>query len=138
MIDPQTNPLGLDSSDPNASDDILTINQLHLPVDKPAIIHLSSKDVLHSFGLPEMRVKQDIIPGLSIPTWFVPAMTTKEFQSIKGDSTITFEIACAQLCGLGHYRMRGFLTVETQAEFEAWLVEQGPFLIDDEDDGGEW
>lgn len=138
LVNAQTNPLGLDSSDPNAADDILTINQLHLPVDKPAIIYLSSKDVLHSFGLPEMRVKQDVIPGLNIPAWFVPVLTTAEYRSIKGDPAINYEIACAQLCGLGHYRMRGFMTIETQAEFEAWLVDQGPFLIDDDDDWGDW
>lgn len=138
LVDSQTNPLGLDSSDPNAADDIHTINQLHLPVDKPAIIYLSSKDVLHSFGLPEMRVKQDVIPGLNIPAWFVPVLTTADYRILKGDPNINYEIACAQLCGLGHYRMRGFLTIETEAEFEAWLVDQGPFLIEGEDEWDDW
>ncbi len=66
------NPLGLDRSDPNAKDDITTINQLNLPVDRPVLVHLSSKDVIHSFGLYEMRVKQDAIPGMTIPVWFIP------------------------------------------------------------------
>lgn len=112
LLNAETNPLGLDRSDPYAVDDITTINQLHLPVNKPVIIHLTSKDVIHSFALPIMRVKQDAIPGMSIPVWFEPNKT--------GES----EIACAQLCGLGHYRMRGFLTVETQEEFDAWLAEE--------------
>lgn len=108
----QSNPVGLDPSDPNGKDDVTTINQLHLPVGKPAIIHLTSRDVMHSFSLPVMRVKQDVIPGLSIPTWFTPTKTGQ------------FEIACAQLCGLGHYRMKGFLTIHTQEEFDRWLNEQ--------------
>lgn len=111
-FDRQSNPLGLDPSDPNGKDDVTTINQLHLPVGRPAIIHLTSKDVIHSFSLPVMRVKQDVIPGLSIPTWFIPTKTGQ------------FEIACAQLCGLGHYRMKGFLTIHSQEEFDQWLSEQ--------------
>jgi len=106
------NPLGLDRSDPNAKDDIATINQLNLPVDRTVLIHLSSKDVIHSFGLYEMRIKQDAIPGMEIPVWFVPTRP--------GD----YEITCSQLCGLGHYRMRGFLTVQTQAAFDAWMADQ--------------
>lgn len=127
LVNAETNPLGLDSSDPFAADDIATINQLHLPVDKPVIIHLSSKDVIHSFALQEMRVKQDAIPGFSIPVWFVPTLTTVEYRKIKEDPEVNFEISCAQLCGLGHYRMRGFLTIEAQDEFDAWLADQYPF-----------
>lgn len=108
----QDNPLGLDRSDPNAMDDIFTINQLNLPVGKPVIVHLTSKDVIHSFGIPLMRVKQDAIPGVSIPLWFTPTQTGN------------FEIACSQLCGLGHYRMRGFVTVQTEEEYEAWVNEE--------------
>lgn len=66
------NPLGLDTADTNAKDDITTINQLYLPVDKPVIVRLSSKDVVHGFSIPEMRVKQDAIPGEVIPVWFIP------------------------------------------------------------------
>ena len=80
LLDEETNPLGLDRSDPAAKDDITTINQIHLPVNKPAIIHLSSKDVIHSFNLPNMRIKQDAIPGLSIPVWFIPTITTAEMR----------------------------------------------------------
>jgi len=134
LIDLQTNPVGLDRDDPAAADDVTTINQLHLPVDKPAVIHLTSKDVIHSFGIPHMRVKQDAIPGLSIPTWFVPTRTTAELRESTGDPDFQFEIACAQLCGLGHATMRGFLTVETAEEFEAWLAEQAALLGDASDD----
>ena len=110
------NPLGLDRTDPAAKDDITTINQLNLPVDKPVIIHLSSKDVIHSFSLIQMRVKQDVIPGESIPVWFTPTMTG------------SWEINCSQLCGLGHYRMRGFYAIQTQADYDTWLTEQAAEL----------
>lgn len=112
LVNQQSNPIGLDKSDPNAKDDITTINQLYLPVNKPAIIYLTSKDVIHCFSLPLLRVKQDIIPGMKIPVWFTPIKTGK------------YEIACAQLCGLGHYRMKGYLTVDTQEGFDAWLKAQ--------------
>lgn len=124
LVDAETNPLGLDSSDPAAADDVTTINNLYLPVDRPAIVHLSSKDVIHSFMLNELRVKQDAVPGVSIPTWFVPTVTTAEMRERRGDPDVHYEIACAQLCGLGHFRMRGFLQVLPQDEFDAWLAAQ--------------
>jgi len=112
LMNSANNPIGLDRSDEAAKDDIVMINQLHLPVNKPVIINLSTKDVIHSFALPLMRVKQDVIPGMSIPVWFTPTKTGQ------------FEIACAQLCGLGHYRMKGYLTVHSKADYEAWLTQQ--------------
>lgn len=106
------NPLGIDRTDPNGRDDVDTINQLNLPVDRPILVKLSSKDVIHSFGLYEMRVKQDAIPGMEIPVWFIP------------NRPGNYEIACSQLCGLGHYRMRGFVTVQSQTDFDGWMAEQ--------------
>jgi cytochrome c oxidase subunit 2 len=125
LLDPQANPLGLDRSDPAAVDDVTTLNQIYLPVDKPVIIRLRSKDVIHSFGVPEFRVKQDAIPGLTIPLWFVPNVTTADMRTRTGNPEFQYEIACAQLCGLGHYRMRGFVTVQTADEFQKWMEEQG-------------
>ena len=110
------NPLGLDRTDPNAKDDITTINQLNIPVDRPVLVHLSTKDVIHSFGLTEMRVKQDAIPGIQIPVWFVPTRV--------GD----YEISCSQLCGLGHYRMRAFVTVQRADAFQSWMADQAKEL----------
>jgi len=106
------NPLGLDRSDPAAKDDITTINQLNLPIDRPVLVHLSSKDVIHSFGLIEMRVKQDAVPGMSMPVWFIPSRLGE------------YEISCSQLCGLGHFRMRGFITVQNQADYDKWFADQ--------------
>ncbi|MCA1583989.1 MAG: hypothetical protein LC791_04180 [Acidobacteria bacterium] len=124
LLDLQANPLGLDRSDPAAKDDVTTVNQLYLPVNKPIIVRLRSKDVIHSFGVPELRVKQDAIPGLTIPVWFVPTVTTAEMRTRKGNPEFQYEIACAQLCGLGHARMRGFVTIQTAEEFQTWLDER--------------
>ncbi len=128
LVNEQTNPLGLDRGDPAAQDDITTINQLHLPVDRPILIRLSTKDVIHSFALPYMRVKHDAIPGMEIPLWFVPTMVTPEESRLPkcAPSKTCWEIACAQLCGNSHYNMRGFVTVHSQEDFDAWLAKQAP------------
>ncbi len=104
------NPLGMDATDPAGKDDITNLNQLHVPVNTPVIVELSSKDVIHGFAIPVMRVKQDVIPGQQVRVWF------------EAKDTGNFEIACAQLCGLGHYRMRGFFIVETKEKFDAWIA----------------
>lgn len=93
-------------------DDIVTLNQLHFPVGRPVVATLSSKDVIHSFFLPEFRVKQDAVPGMKTRIWF------------EGNRVGNWEIACAELCGLGHYRMKGFVTVDTPENFQKWLAEQ--------------
>lgn len=118
------NPLGLDRRDPAAKDDITAINQLTVPVNHPVLIHLTSKDVIHSFTLYELRVKQDAIPGTDSPVWFIPTVTTADMRARLGKADFEFEIACSQLCGLGHYRMRGFLNVKTDAEYQAFLAEE--------------
>ena len=139
LVDEESNPVGLDKNDPNSADDIITINQLHIPVDKPIRIDLSSKDVIHSFFLPEFRVKQDAIPGMSIPISFEATMTSDSYlKSIKGTEREGrgFEIACAQLCGLGHYRMQGFMTVHSEESYVAWQDKQAQILLEEDDD--EW
>ena len=114
-----TNAIGLDRSDPNGADDIHTINQLSLPVDTPVIAYLSTMDVIHGFGITSMRVKQDAVPGMEIPVWWEP--------TVEG----AYEINCSQLCGLGHYRMRGFVTIMNQADFQSFLAEEGARLAAD-------
>ena len=114
-----SNPLGLDPNDPNGKDDIATLNQLYLEVNRPVIIHITSKDVIHSFNLPYMRVKQDATPGMEVPVHFTP---------VKTSGSETWEIACAQLCGLGHYRMKGQYHVQSKADFDKWMAEQVPVV----------
>ncbi len=124
LIDLQSNPLGLDRSDPAAKDDVTTVNQLYLPANKPIIVKLRSKDVIHCFNLPQFRVKQDVIPGFTIPVWFVPNVTTAEMRTRTGNPQFQYEIACAQLCGLGHSRMRAFVTVLSPEDFQKWMDDQ--------------
>ena len=107
-----SNPLGLDPNDPAGKDDIVTLGELHVPINRPVIIELSSKDVIHNFALVHMRIAQDAIPGSLIPMWFKPIKTG------------TYEIICGQLCGLGHYGMKGTLVVDEPAEYQAWLKER--------------
>ena len=102
-----SNPIGLDPGDTAAQDDIQSVGLMFLPVNRAARIRLHSKDVLHSFYLPFHRVKQDVVPGMSIGVWFVPTQT--------GD----YEIACTELCGLGHYQMRGMLRVLSEEDYQA-------------------
>ncbi len=123
FMDKQSNPLGLDPADPQGKDDFVTINQLHLPIGRPVLIRLSSKDVIHSFMLNVMRVKQDAIPGTVIPLWFTPTKTGN------------FEISCAQLCGIGHYRMKGFVTIDTPEGYEKWSQEQSTASKSDSEGG---
>ena len=143
LVDEVENPIGLDRSDEFAKDDIFTVNQLHIPVNTPINISLSTKDVIHSFTLTELRVKQDAIPGMEIPVWFEATMTTDELlEEIKGTAREGrgFEIACAQLCGLGHYRMKGFMTIHEMDDYEAWLAEEQKYLSEEEEDdwGDDW
>jgi len=93
-------------------DDFTVRNQLHVIVNQPTAVELTSEDVIHSFFVPEWRVKQDAVPGMQITAWF---QATKTGQ---------FEIGCAELCGLGHYRMRGRVFVHTPDEFKAWVAQQ--------------
>src|SRR5205085_9253546 len=109
-----SNPIGIDRNDPAAKDDVVTLNQLHMVVNRPIEVHVSSKDVIHSFKIPVMRVEQDAIPGMDVPIHWTPIKTSGPNDH--------WEIACAQLCGLGHYRMRGQIAVDTQADFEKWLA----------------
>lgn len=106
------NTIGVDYSDPLSKDDFVSLNELHVPLDKPTIVYMTSKDVIHSFFVPEFRVKQDVVPGMRIPLWFQPTKTGG------------FEIGCAQLCGLGHYRMKGTVVVHTPEAFETWKQER--------------
>jgi len=121
LVDEIDNPLGLDPEDANGADDVTAFNLLRVPKGRQVLVHLSSKDVIHSFGLPEFRVKQDAIPGMRIPVQFTPTMTTTEFREATGNEFRNFEIACAQLCGNSHYSMRGTVIVETEEEVQAWL-----------------
>lgn len=179
LVSPE-NPLGLDPRDPAGRDDIVTINEMHVPVRKPVHIQLTSKDVIHSFSIPVFRVKQDAVPGQRSDVWFTPVLENESVRAAfvshyyldasdslrdysllspvqdilaatggvileKGSSLTAeaiarvlaggvrtvlaspdqpIEIACAQLCGLAHFRMRAVVTVESDSAFYLWLDQQ--------------
>lgn len=108
------NAVGLDPNDPRGKDDVVTRTYMNVPVDKPVVVEATSKDVIHNYAIAHMRVSQDTIPGMRIPLWFTPVRTGE------------FEIICAQLCGAGHYSMKGFLVVQKQSEFDDWLDSKTP------------
>jgi cytochrome c oxidase subunit 2 len=109
-----SNALGLDLDDAAAADDIVIANEIHVPIGKPTLIRLTSKDVIHSFWVPEFRIKQDAMPGMSIPVWFQP------------DRPGTYELSCAQLCGFAHSLMRASVVVDTAEDYEKWLAATAP------------
>lgn len=106
-----SNPLGLDRNDPDAFDDLVTTGEMHIPVNRPVIIDVMSRDVIHDFCIPNMRSAQDAIPGSVIPMWFVPVKTG------------TYEVVCAQLCGNNHAAMKGTLVVDSEADYKKWFDE---------------
>ena len=110
------NPFGLNPDDPNGQDDVLVEgDDLHLPIDKPVEVLLRSIDVLHDFYVPQFRAKMDMVPGMITYFWLTPTRTG------------TFDIMCFELCGVGHYTMRGNVVVETKDSFEEWMSEQETF-----------
>ena len=113
-----TNPLGLNPDDPNGQDNILVMGpEVHLPLNRPIKVLLRSKDVLHDFYVPPFRARMNMVPGMVTSFWFTPTKTGR------------FDILCAQLCGLGHYNMRGHVVVEEQAAFDTWLAKQQTFAM---------
>jgi len=107
-----SNPLGIDPNDPDGKDDFISKVEVHTVKGDPTVIDITSRDVIHSFSVPHMRVAQDAIPGSRIPIWFRPIRDGQ------------FDIICGQLCGNGHYGMRGILVVQSQKEFDQWSKEQ--------------
>ena len=107
-----SNPVGIDRDDAAARDDIGLLNILTIPLSRTIVVQLSSRDVVHSFTLNEMRVKQDAVPGMVARVWFTPTQIGN------------WEIACSQLCGNGHYRMRGEYHVVSQTDWDTWLASE--------------
>ena len=111
------NTFGLDPNDPNAQDDVLIREgRLHLPVNQPAVFQLRSKDVLHDFYVPQFRSKMDLVPGQQTNLWFTPTLIG------------TYEIACAEFCGTGHWAMRGEVIIDDEETFQQWLIQQPTFV----------
>ena len=110
------NPLGLNPNDPHGQDDLVIVgDDLHLEIGKPIKVLLRSTDVVHNFYVPEFRAKMDFVPGSVTYFWFTPIRTG------------TFDVLCAELCGVGHAQMRGKVLVEEEKDYQAWLQQQKTF-----------
>lgn len=110
------NPIGLIAEDPNAADDFLSVNELVVPVGRPVVIQVTSKDVIHGLAILPMFSQQDALPGAEIPMWFVP------------DKEGEWNIVCAQLCGAGHAQMVSHVKAVSSEKFDKWLAGQTPLL----------
>jgi cytochrome c oxidase subunit 2 len=127
-INDANNVLGLDWSDPHNSDDIIAQNgEMHVVVGKPVKLIIGSRDVIHDVGLPHFRMKMDAVPGITTTLWFTPTITSDSMKLITKNPNFVYEIACDQLCGKGHYAMRGTIIVETQAQYDKWMASQSSY-----------
>jgi cytochrome c oxidase subunit 2 len=123
----KNNPLGQVWDDPANHDDIvISGDDLHLVVNKPVKLVINAKDVIHDVGLAHFRMKMDAVPGTPTTMWFTPTITTKEMKEKTGNPDFVYEISCDQMCGQGHWSMRGTIVVETQEEFDRWIFSQTP------------
>lgn len=121
------NPLGQLWDDPSNHDDIyITGEDLHLVVNKPVKLVINAKDVIHDVGLAHFRLKMDAVPGTPTTMWFTPTKTTAQMKKEKNDPEFVYEISCDQMCGQGHFKMRGTIVVESQEEFDLWMAKQKP------------
>ncbi len=126
-VDPaNNNPAGQLWEDEANHDDLFMEQEMHLVVNKPVKLVIGAKDVIHDVGLAHFRMKMDAVPGTPTTMWFTPRFTTKEMAEKTGKPDFTYEISCDQMCGRGHYSMRGVIVVETQEEFDVWLAGKKP------------
>jgi cytochrome c oxidase subunit 2 len=119
----KNNPLGQIWDDPDNRDDVVGSQELHIVVNKPVKLVIYAKDVIHDVGLSHFRLKMDAVPGMPTTMWFTPKFTTREMKQKYGEE-FEYEISCDQMCGKGHYSMRGIVVVESQAEYNIWLKKQ--------------
>jgi cytochrome c oxidase subunit 2 len=117
------NPLGQRWEDQDNMDDKVVTGEVHLVVNKPVKFIIGAKDVIHDVGLAYFRMKMDAVPGIPTTMWFTPLYTTKQMKEKYGNDFV-YELSCDQMCGAGHFNMRGTIVVESQAEFDAWLAQK--------------
>ena len=131
LINDANNVLGLDTTDRKNLDDVINQSgELHVVKDKPVKLIIGSRDVIHDVGLPHFRYKMDAVPGITTTMWFTPSISTEEMKKKTNNPNFVYEISCNQMCGKGHYSMRGTVIVhETQAEFNTWLKSQTPDYV---------
>ena len=131
LINDANNVLGMDTTDHHNLDDVINQSgELHIVKNKPVKLIIGSRDVIHDVGLPHFRYKMDAVPGITTTIWFTPSISTEEMKRKTHNPRFVYEISCDQICGNGHYSMRGTVIVhETQAEFDTWLKSQTPDYV---------
>jgi cytochrome c oxidase subunit 2 len=122
---PSGNTLAVDFEDPESHDDLHT-TEMHLPVGKPIKLVINAMDVIHDVGLSHFRMKMDAVPGIPTTMWFTPKYTTEEMKKRTGNPNFVYEISCDQMCGKGHFSMRGVIVVESEEDYNKWLASQKP------------
>ena len=127
-----TNSMGINFQDKNALDDFPS-PVIVIPKGEPVLFMIRARDVLHSVFVPHMRLKMDAVPGMPTRFWFVPNKTTAEMREETGNPDFEFELACAELCGVGHFSMKRIITVVEPAEYQKWMAEQSTFIQQDPD-----
>ncbi len=123
-IDPAVNSVGIVWDDKLAQDDILTEQTMYVVKGTPVKLIIGSRDVIHDVGLSHFRLKMDAVPGIPTTMWFTPKFTTKEMKEKTGNPNFAYEISCDQMCGNGHYSMKGIVEVVTQEEYDMWMAKQ--------------
>jgi len=123
-IDPATNSVGIVWDDKLAQDDILTEQTMYVVKGTPVKLIIGSRDVIHDVGLSHFRLKMDAVPGIPTTMWFTPKFTTAEMKEKTGNPNFAYEISCDQICGNGHYSMKGIVEVVTQEEYDMWMAKQ--------------
>ncbi len=129
ISDKDNNSLGLLWDDANSHDDVVVGNEMYIVKDQPVKLIINSRDVIHDVGLAYFRQKMDAVPGTPTSLWFVPKFTTEEMKKKLGNPDFEYEISCDQMCGRGHYTMRGIIKVVTHDEYVLWLAKQKPNYV---------
>lgn len=122
---PLGNSLGVDFSDSTSFDDLHT-TEMHIPVNRPVKLVINAMDVIHDVGLSHFRMKMDAVPGIPTTMWFTPQYTTEQMRKRTGNPNFVYEISCDQMCGQGHFSMRGTIVVDTEENYKKWLASQTP------------
>jgi cytochrome c oxidase subunit II len=124
ISDAENNSLGLLWDDEKSHDDIVVNSAMYLVVNQPVKLIINSRDVIHDVGLAHFRMKMDAVPGTPTTMWFTPKYTTEEMKKMTGNPDFQYEISCDQMCGKGHFSMKGIIQVVTQEEFILWRAKQ--------------
>lgn len=124
-----TNGVGIDLADEKSFDDFMApTGEIHVPVNKPVLLKIRARDVLHSVYMPHFRLKMDAVPGMPTRFWFTPTKTTAQMREETNNQDFEYELACTEVCGRGHFSMRLRVIVEEEADYRAWYNKQKPWL----------